>query len=345
MNSTQVDLSKPESPWRRALRIVWRTMLAIPSILLLVAIVVTVSVQVVQDRRVWLAPIFYVPLWPIGGAAVAWDLVRLGRALPLRWLMLCLGLAVGVLGVGGQMGPARAAESVPGGRQVSVLHWNVRWGGLKGGQSLQKIVAELRARDADVMLISELPPEEWFLHEWRKTGHEVHHAIAGYGPGQADYWYRVGVFSRWPVVLRDTWRLPDGKAALFEVEVPADRSMRLLAVDIESSPRVHRAPSLRRIGEIAEQLSREGRAADVIAGDFNAPSRAYGFDAISVAGEGYRRAALWSGQWRATWPRQLPIYDIDHVLVRRGAAIRGCGLFSNEASDHRGQVANISLPP
>lgn len=331
--------------WRRALRVAWRTALAIPSVLLLAAIVVTVTTQVIQDRWAWLAFVFYVPVWPIGLAAVAWDVLRFGRALPLRWLMFCLGVATTTLGVGAQFGPAREPERLIGrqeGLPLSIVQWNVRWGGVRGPDSLQEIVRELRGRNPDLILLSELPPAEWFLHEWKRTGPEMHQAVAGHGPGQGGYWFRIGLFSRWPVRLVEIWPLPAGRAALFEISIP-DRPARLLAVDLESSPHVHRAPSLLRVGEIARGLAAAGRTADLIAGDFNAPARAFGFDSIVQAGEGYRRAALWSGQWRATWPQQFPIFDIDHVLVGRRAAILRSRIFTNPASDHRGQQAWVTL--
>ena len=334
--------------WRRVVWRTWRIVVAIPSVVLLVSIFVTVTAQVVQDRWAWLAFIFYIPIWPIGLAAVAWDLLRLGWALPLRWLMFCLGVATVTLGIGAQFGPRREPERLltgESGTPISIVQWNIRWGGARGPDSLQEIIRELRAQRGDIMLLSELPPTEWFLHEWRRSGgpEPLHHAVAGYGPGQDDYWYRVGLFSRWPVALREIWKLPAGRAALFEVSVDENRPFRVLAVDLESSPHIHRAPSLLRVAEIAESLSTGGAPADVIAGDFNSPSRAFGFDKILQAAGGYRRAALWSGQWRGTYRQDYPVLDIDHVLVGATGAIQRSRLFVNPASDHRGQQVQILL--
>jgi endonuclease/exonuclease/phosphatase family metal-dependent hydrolase len=131
---------------------------------------------------------------------------------------------------------------------------------------------------------------------------------------------------------------------LFEIDLPQRvRPLRVLACDLESSPRVHRAPSLGAIAIIANELSRDSTPADVIAGDFNAPARAWGFADIERAADGYRRAAFWSGDWRATWPSAFAVLDIDHILVRRGVAVRSAALFTNHATDHRGQTVDLAI--
>ena len=89
----------------------------------------------------------------------------------------------------------------------------------------------------------------------------------------------------------------------------------------------------------------QGSAIDVVVGDFNCVSRSRGFDEIRDAGAGYALASETTLGWRATWPSWFPIYDIDHILVRRGIRILSCDLFSRFASDHRGQIAVLELPP
>lgn len=352
--TTSTAAAPPPAPLaRRALRGAWRATrftvrlaLAAVSWGLLAALAAAVAAHVVQDRTAWLAPAAYLPLWVIGVPVLAWDLLRLGRSLPLRWLLACLGLATTLLGVAAMWSPRLPPE--PAGENwgtVRLLHWNVKWGGLAGQPALQQIVETLRQQDADVALLSEMAAEHWFWQEWQRAAPPgLTLTTAGMGPG-GGYWFRFGVLSRWPATKRAEWPLPNGRAVLFEVDVPRAPGappLRILGVDMESSPRSHRAPGLVRVGEIAEELFRAGTPADVIAGDFNAPWRAWGFDRVAAAGTGYRRAALWSGQWRATWPSRFPMFDIDHILTRRGgASVTGSAFFASPASDHRGQTATL----
>jgi endonuclease/exonuclease/phosphatase family metal-dependent hydrolase len=85
----------------------------------------------------------------------------------------------------------------------------------------------------------------------------------------------------------------------------------------------------------------------VVVGDFNAVSASIGFENITAAGPGYRPAAEYCGGWRGTWPFPLPMYDIDHALVRGEVAVTASELFSGRGlgTDHRGQFVQIALPP
>ena len=79
-------------------------------------------------------------------------------------------------------------------------------------------------------------------------------------------------------------------------------------------------------------------------GDFNAVSRSIGFDDLVQSGGGYQLASRYGGRWRATWPAPFPLLDIDHVWARTGWKILGFHLFTNFASDHRGQLAELAVP-
>jgi endonuclease/exonuclease/phosphatase (EEP) superfamily protein YafD len=82
-----------------------------------------------------------------------------------------------------------------------------------------------------------------------------------------------------------------------------------------------------------------------VLGDFNTPARFLGFDALAEAGPGYRRAGLWSGQWRGTWPSivTLPPFDIDHIWVSKRLSVVGSSFFRSRSSDHRGQRVDLRL--
>ncbi|MCS7032948.1 MAG: endonuclease/exonuclease/phosphatase family protein [Phycisphaerae bacterium] len=373
----------PRTGWRTARR----ALLAFPTALILLAIVLLVTAQVVRDRTTWLALLMYLPLWPPALAAVAWDLLRLGKALPVRFLLSCIGLATGLLAVGMMWSPALPPEDLPDATELRILHWNTQWGGRRAQQTLDAMVNEMARRRPDILCLSEAPAPAWMLFTWsQRAGHGStwHHAAVANERAQ-DYWYRMMVLSRFPVRLIEQRPLPYGHAALFEVDllepagdnpsasgpstgedgqphasapVPtgATRILRILMIDVQSHVLHPRSPALRAAAEIVESHARAGRPIDVIAGDCNAPARFLGFDALASAGEGYRRAAFWSGQWRATWPVSIQLgrwqlrhawrlstLDIDHLLLRRGLRIADAAIFQNDASDHRGQIVAIRL--
>jgi len=327
------------------------------------AIVVLVGAQIIRDRALWLFYCMYVPMWAIAIAAVAWDLLLIGRALPLRFLMLCIGAATGMLAVGMMWAPARVAEGDASQPTLTVLQWNVQWGGLSGPVSLEKIVGEIVARRPQIICLSEAPPQQYFDHYWKLQAGPDWHIASANGNSHSFSWYRLTVLSRAPVRQNGFWPLETGVAALFEVAVPESplRPLRVLMVDLESEPSVPRTPSLLQVAALVDKHAARGTPIDFVLGDFNTPSRFRGFDAISAAGEGYERAALWSGQWRATWPSRLVLpfrgrdrefrntwrlstLDIDHIWVRSKLDVVAAAIFTNFAVDHRGQTVTVRLP-
>jgi endonuclease/exonuclease/phosphatase family metal-dependent hydrolase len=151
--------------------------------------------------------------------------------------------------------------------------------------------------------------------------------------------------TRYPVQLRAQWPLHTGHAALFELALP-QRALRVLMVDLQSAPLLPRSPSIRQVAAILEDRARAGQRVDLVLGDFNTPARFLGFDTLGRAAGGYRRASLWSGQWRGTWPSVLffPMFDIDHVFVSTHLGVLGSAFFRGPGSDHRGQRADLRIP-
>jgi endonuclease/exonuclease/phosphatase family metal-dependent hydrolase len=89
----------------------------------------------------------------------------------------------------------------------------------------------------------------------------------------------------------------------------------------------------------ARRSESERRPFDIVAGDFNTPSRSLGFDAF--AAQGYALASRSAGGWRGTFPARLPIYDVDHVWISPAGRVGQCTLFNVPFTDHRGQVVRI----
>lgn len=309
--------------------------------LIVVSLAAMVSAPLVRDRTFALALLMYVPIWPLALSAIVRDVVARGYALPLRWLLLTLGVGAGAFSVSLQWSPARAPEGSAESPQLTIVQWNMQWGGARGPASLAAMLAQLQAYHPDVVCVSEAPAGDLLQ---RVSASGWHAASVQHSP-PTEYWFRMTVLSRQPVALRRRWELPAGHAALFEVDL-APRSLRILMVDSKSDPLLPRSPTLIEVARIVDELAAANVPVDVVAGDFNTPGRLLGFDALAGAAHGYRRAALWSGQWRATWPARFPLssLDIDHLWVSRRLDIASAELFSNPNTDHRGQVARLRLP-
>lgn len=316
--------------------------------------------QVVRDRSVAWALLMDLPLPLIGVAAVWLDLVCRGRAWRLargRFALAAVGLATtlggslpllgpGVPGraeVGTEASPARAARAS---RPASVLQWNVVWGG--GRRRNPAHWAEIRrtiaARRADVIVLSEAPPDEWLDEVVGDLGPTGSRVQVENEPGTR-YWFKLVVASAAPVRLVDRPTVRNGTAMAVEVRVDdrAPGPLRLLVVDGLSSPRIDRTPFLRDVAELCSAASAAGRPFDLVLGDFNSMARSVGFDALGAAG--YAPAPGASRAWRGTFPSIVPVYDIDHVWVHRGRwpEVRW-DPFTNLASDHRGQVVTLRPP-
>jgi endonuclease/exonuclease/phosphatase (EEP) superfamily protein YafD len=130
----------------------------------------------------------------------------------------------------------------------------------------------------------------------------------------------------------------DSTSPLSEVEAPGlsgVEALKILAVDIVSSPRVARDPQLRRL---VEWIGRE--RPDLVVGDFNAPRNSL---ALTHLPAGYRHAYEAAGSgWSATWPSFLPLWQIDHTLLGPAIEPARYGFFLSRASDHRGQRLEFS---
>ena len=298
--------------------------------------------QMIRDRSPASAILMYLPLLPASITALAFDLVRKGRALPrARFLLTLLGIVGATSAVLPMIGSGAIGRYGPADTEVTLLHWNVMWGGgpFRTERTWAAQRAEIMKRDPDLIILSEPPPAGW-----------LNLLIDEIGPGaslvgidhdrRSSYWFRLGVCSRWPIQVENRTPLPGGVAMSVTAQVRG-RAMRLLVVDGKSNPFQSRLPFLGAIAEICRQAMREGRPFDVVAGDFNSPSHSIGFDALTD--QGYALASRSAAGWRATFPSWLPIYDIDHVWLKPGLRIRSCTLFTGPASDHRGQFVSVLL--
>jgi endonuclease/exonuclease/phosphatase family metal-dependent hydrolase len=286
----------------------------------------------------------YVPVVPLGLMAVVVDAVARGRALPNgRFVLGAVGL-LGAIGAGAPMVGLGPSEDSGTGPEVSVLHWNVIWGGGRSRSPSRwaSIRREIVARAADLVVLSEAPPDDWLDQLVEELGPGASRVQIENGPADP-YWFKLVVCSKGPLRMVRREPIADGSGMVVEAELNG-RTVRLLVVDAKSHPLIPRTPRLRDVAAACRRASDSGARIDAVLGDFNTVGRSLGFDAIENEGEGYAFASRSSRGWRGTFPSFFPVYDIDHVLIRRDLAGLRSELFTNLASDHRGQVTRFRLP-
>ncbi len=296
--------------------------------------------QAVRDRSIATALMMYIPLMPMGLAALVIDLSFRGRSLrrPRFGLTILAGVAVGWSAIA-MIGTGASSERRGIGDELALLHWNVQWGGglFRGPVAWKALRSAMVNRHPDLIVLSEAPPDDWLEQLTGDLGAGVTHVGIFHDP-KSPYWYRMVVCSRWPIRLEGRETLPGGVAMSVAAEVRG-RDYRLLVVDGVSSPLRSRLPFLRAIAEACRKATDEGRPYDFVVGDFNTPSRSLGFDAMKD--QGYRLASDSTLGWRGTFPAWLPAYDIDHILIGPRLRVRSCSLFNGPWTDHRGQIARV----
>ena len=302
--------------------------------------------QVVRDRSAAWGVLMYLPLPLIGASAVGWDLICRGRGLPrgrLRFALAAVGLAT-VLGsssrLAGGWGKARSTPHPGASRAARVLHWNVIWGGgrRRSAESWASIRRTIGDQGADLVILSEAPPDDWLDGLVAGLGPTGSRVQAENEPG-AGYWYKLAVCSKRPLRLLDRRTLRGGVALAVAAETDLGR-LRVLVVDGQSNPFRSRTPFLEDVARLCRAAEAAGEPFDLVAGDFNSLSQSVGFDALRGAGYGLASAA--SPTWRGTFPAFAPVYDIDHVWVRSGRFAGAVdATFADLASDHRGQVVEL----
>jgi endonuclease/exonuclease/phosphatase (EEP) superfamily protein YafD len=188
--------------------------------------------------------------------------------------------------------------------------------------------------------LSEAPGGHWLDQLVDEMGPGANRVEIENEPG-ASAWYRMVVVSKGALRLVRLEKFTDGDGMVVEAEVRG-RKVRLFVVDARSNPLLPRTPRLFDIAKVCRRFQDAGEPIDVIVGDFNTVSRSLGFDTIEA--QGYALASRSTRGWRGTFPAPLPVYDIDHIWVRTGLPVVESHLFTNFASDHRGQVARFRAP-
>ncbi|HYE17028.1 MAG TPA: endonuclease/exonuclease/phosphatase family protein [Tepidisphaeraceae bacterium] len=334
--------------------------------LVLIALVAAAVGQLTRDHSPLLTLAFYLPLGLIGVALVLLDLSLRGRSLARRprfagTLTGLAAVAVQTFMLTGLPAPEPAPPDKP---TVRLLQWNVRWGGgphrARDG-TWRAFTQTILSHRPDVVVLCESPEPDWLFDFLRAAGNDAtppadthtnpalaagalgdwHYVMRASRPDPTvTYRHRTVICSRWPVEFQSESDLPNGAAVVAVVRPPGQPPIRICAVDGVSLLHVPRAPLLRALADLLGRLHSAGRPVDIVTGDFNATSRAIGFDDVRAAGDTYRHAASHRA-WAGTFPARLPLYDIDHVLINRRWHVADADTFAHPPADHRGQVYTL----
>jgi len=300
--------------------------------------------QIIRDPTVEWALLMYIPLLPLGLWSILLDLLQKGHSLPIRFGLTLLGIG---LVIRESLYMTGTLHAFPDPRiQVSLLHWNVHGGGDRK-HHWESMVQDIYQRNPDILVLSEPPSKNRLRGLVKQLGpYLILYEETSDNP--------LAICSRWPLTFEHFIEIRRGRAMEILVRVK-DHPLHLLLVDGERNmsnkfiafsrallPR-SRTPMLTDMAEAIVARQAQGQPFDIITGDFNALGRSLGFEAFSE--RGYQLASRFSYGWRGTWISWLPLYDIDHVWIHQRFSKVHTELFTNLASDHRGQQIFFEIPP
>ncbi len=150
------------------------------------------------------------------------------------------------------------------------------------------------------------------------------------------------IFSRIPVVrCRSLARSDDIQLVQLIVQPNGAEAVECLLLDLPSDP----ARSRRGVAQATSALiGRTLRSTpSIVLGDFNMTQ---GSRAMRSILPGWSTAWPVGGSgWGGTWPRNMPLWRIDHVLVPPGVPVPRVTTFDPGAGRHRAQVIDLALQP
>ena len=287
--------------------------------------------HVLRDRTSWLAILMYLPMVLLAPLVI---LVQLAAYERRRWRwhagVIAVAAAAGVIAAVSMRGSGSRAS--PQG-SMRIVQWNVQWG--RDDAGWLRTVEQIEQAMPDLVILSEAPPDEKLASLSARLGPEWSFKVSRNVPGSR-YWYGIAIVTRGPIDNVNELPLPNGAALAADVTVQSFGPIRVLAVDGVSNPRLSRGPLL---AAVVRHAAAED--VDVVAGDFNAVSRSIGFDGLR--GRGFELASLACEGWRGTFPSTLPLYDIDHIWLGGSLSPSGCVMLRSPGTNHRGQLACVSV--
>ncbi len=317
----------------------WRTLLSWAGAACTAAaaalIVAWLAGRVVSDRFAWSQWFLWIPT-PVALLsallAVAASLRPAPRARVRSRRIIIAGAVAMLVGawliaVDGRIGPRPA----PGG--LRLVHWTMNHA---KGDSFPAVNQAIIDLDADLAVLTYPGPLE------------------GYGPlvaslgegGRATSCGQFLLFSRLEVVeARPLVAAEAADIALFRVDATEalGRALVIYVVDLPSDPWRPRAELARFLRRQLDGLA--APAPDIVLGDFNMTRNSA---AMRILIPGHTDAYDQAGSgWAGTYPREMPLYHIDHVLLAPWLRATEYAIVDPGAGRHRLQVASVrvQVPP
>ncbi len=153
-------MNKPRASSRR-FRAAFRNLVSLTSASVIMAGLLG---QWARDRSVPMALLMYLPVLPVSAVAFALDLACRGRALPrLRFALSALAIIGAAWTAAPMMGSGVRISARADEREVSVLHWNVQWGGglFRSPRTWAAQRGEILRQKPDFVILSEAPRAAW----------------------------------------------------------------------------------------------------------------------------------------------------------------------------------------
>lgn len=251
--------------------------------------------QAWSQQLSWIPAVALFPLLVFGLCLAIFVRKRMGRI--LFEILLVFLLFIGSWIVGTEWGMFRAGTRNPG--DFVVVQWNAAWPGKT--DELENAYQYLEKTGADLLIVTEPGQFGWseegnaFLTRWNHSSRPFNALLLSRTPFE-----RVR-----PVIAADKISL-----LLVEMEI-GGRKARIWVLDMPSDPDFLR-------GDLFASLEKKIQAADLappdlIVGDFNVTRHSR---ALESTFPDMRNAFDEGGiGWSGTWPRRLPLWQLDQVLV------------------------------
>lgn len=298
---------------------------------LLSLVLLVVASWLVGDHSLWWQTLSWVPavgLLPplVLAMLVCWFLrTRTGAALRFLTGLQLLFVASWVVGV--DYGMYRALPPEPG--DCTMVHWNAasNWGEHRSGGVLEDIMQHR----PDVVVITNPGQRLWSDQNLRdQTGCEY---IARN--------FAVLVVSRHPIIqCRMVLAASGAKVARVVLALPSGE-LELWAVDFPSDPSRVRSEVFQTFSTRIQGLRLP--PPDLVMGDFNVPRNSLALrDCFPEMGNAFDLAGV---GWYGTWPSNLPLWQLDQVLVAPELTAVRYQIFPSRVGEHRVQLVVIRDVP
>jgi hypothetical protein len=219
----------------------------------------------------------------------------------------------------------REAAHVPAGG-LTITHWNQTLDNLA---DVPALLRKVEAFESDIVILTGAPSNLRLLLD--QTGR----ASVGF--------WTMSLHTRLPIASARLLVLTSGMLVA-AIEIDANealgRSIVVYMVDLPSSPRTWRGATAREVRRMLDE--RNATPPDIVVGDLNIPR---GSASIGMLFPGFAHAYDLAGHgYGASYPRALPLYHIDHVLISEtsGLSIARYDTSDEGLSRHRAQKAWIT---